>query len=115
LPALKAADGIYSFALEHTKAEYLIVVLPKGELQLLAWGMEGVLALPLLNPACMQVCSDQGVVETCLFDLHSCCRVEHGRWLIAPALKVHMLGKVAGSWQPTYACTCTAYLQGTQA
>jgi hypothetical protein len=32
LPALKAADGIYSFALEHTKAEYLIVVLPKGEL-----------------------------------------------------------------------------------
>lgn len=31
LPALKAADGIYSFALEHTKAEYLIVVLPKSE------------------------------------------------------------------------------------
>jgi hypothetical protein len=30
LPALKAADGIYSFALAHTKAEYLIVVLPKG-------------------------------------------------------------------------------------
>lgn len=30
LPALKAAEGIYSFALAHTKAEYLIVVLPKG-------------------------------------------------------------------------------------
>lgn len=30
LPALKAAPGIYSFALQHTKAEYLIVVLPKG-------------------------------------------------------------------------------------
>lgn len=31
LPALKAAEGIYSFALAHTKAKYLIVVLPKGE------------------------------------------------------------------------------------
>lgn len=28
LPALKAAGGIYSFALAHTKSEYLIVVLP---------------------------------------------------------------------------------------
>lgn len=31
LPALKAAGGIYSFALAHTKSEYLIVVLPQGE------------------------------------------------------------------------------------
>lgn len=31
LPALKAAGGIYSFALAHTKSEYLIVVLPPGE------------------------------------------------------------------------------------
>lgn len=31
LPVLKAADTIYSFALEHTRAEYLIVVLPQGE------------------------------------------------------------------------------------
>lgn len=30
LPALKAAGGIYSFALQHTKSEYLIVVLPNG-------------------------------------------------------------------------------------
>lgn len=30
LPALKAADCIYSFALQHTKSEYLIVVLPAG-------------------------------------------------------------------------------------
>lgn len=33
LPALKAANGIYSFALAHTKAEYLIVILPPGQQQ----------------------------------------------------------------------------------
>jgi hypothetical protein len=32
LPALKAASTIYSFALEHTKSEYLIVILPNSEL-----------------------------------------------------------------------------------
>lgn len=37
LPALKAADSIYSFALEHTRAEYLIVVLPKGTQRATSW------------------------------------------------------------------------------